>query len=245
MVSSYTPTLTALVEARRGFYPILLAEAKALLIAEAASPGLPRLSSVVEEAQTVARILHKSSPLIVGDVAAPGPGAEVNIAMKLLPGASIVHFACHGEQHANAPLESGFCLRDGRLTVAKLMRLSLPRAFFAFLGACETARGDRAQPDQAVHLAATMMFVGFRSVVATMWCVGRYMHSDCGQTKARTRTMGDEDGPFVAKEVYEAIVREECMDLDTIPYALDEAVRKLRERRVPLHRWAPYIHLGG
>lgn len=37
------------------------------------------------------------------------------------------------------------------------------------LSACETATGDSEQPDQAVHLAAAMLFVGFRSVIATMW----------------------------------------------------------------------------
>jgi CHAT domain-containing protein len=40
---------------------------------------------------------------------------------------------------------------------------------FAFLSACETAKGDRSQPDQAVHLAASLLFCGFRSVIATMW----------------------------------------------------------------------------
>jgi CHAT domain-containing protein len=49
------------------------------------------------------------------------------------------------------------------------MELDLSKAFLAFLSACETARGDEGQPDQTVHLAATMLFAGFRSVVATMW----------------------------------------------------------------------------
>lgn len=57
--------------------------------------------------------------------------------------------------------------------------------------------------------------------------------------------MGDEDGPFVAKEVYRAIWQEEVLDLDTIPYALDLAVLKMRKRQVPPHRWVPYIHMGG
>ena len=67
------------------------------------------------------------------------------------------------------PLESGFIMRDDILTIAKLMPLSLPKAFFAFLSACETAKGHAGQPDQAIHLAATMLFIGFKSVIATMW----------------------------------------------------------------------------
>jgi CHAT domain-containing protein len=39
----------------------------------------------------------------------------------------------------------------------------------AFLSACETAKGDEKSPDEAMHLAATMIFAGFRGVIATMW----------------------------------------------------------------------------
>jgi CHAT domain-containing protein len=49
------------------------------------------------------------------------------------------------------------------------MRLRLPHAVLAFLSACQTAQGSEKQPDQAVHLAASMLFCGFRSVVGTMW----------------------------------------------------------------------------
>jgi CHAT domain-containing protein len=66
-------------------------------------------------------------------------------------------------------LESGFTMQDDMLTVSKLMSLKLPKAFLAVLSACETAKGDASQPDQAVHLAATMLYVGFRSVIGTMW----------------------------------------------------------------------------
>jgi CHAT domain-containing protein len=52
------------------------------------------------------------------------------------------------------------------------MELNIKDGFLAFLSACETARGSEDQPDQAMHLAAAMLFVGFKSVVATMWSVG-------------------------------------------------------------------------
>ncbi|KAJ6522099.1 hypothetical protein DFH09DRAFT_938562 [Mycena vulgaris] len=39
----------------------------------------------------------------------------------------------------------------------------------AVLRACQTAMGDEKLPDEAVHLAASLLFAGFRSVVATMW----------------------------------------------------------------------------
>jgi CHAT domain-containing protein len=34
---------------------------------------------------------------------------------------------------------------------------------------CETAKGDEITPDEAMHLAASLLFRGFRGVVATMW----------------------------------------------------------------------------
>jgi CHAT domain-containing protein len=62
-----------------------------------------------------------------------------------------------------------FCLSDGNLTVSRLMELDLKDAYFAFLSDCETAKGDEKQPDQIIHIAAAMLFVGFRSIVGTMW----------------------------------------------------------------------------
>jgi CHAT domain-containing protein len=83
--------------------------------------------------------------------------------------ANIVHLACHGIQDPESAVESGFCLSDGRLTILKLMEMKLDNPFLAFLSACETAKGDENQPDQVMHLAAAMMFLGFKAVVATMW----------------------------------------------------------------------------
>jgi CHAT domain-containing protein len=44
-------------------------------------------------------------------------------------------------------------------------------AFFAFMSGCETAKGDETHVDEVVHLAATMLFAGLKSLVATMWYV--------------------------------------------------------------------------
>ena len=68
-----------------------------------------------------------------------------------------------------------FALGGEQLTISSLMELRLPNAVLAYLSACETAKGDKNQPDQAVHLAASMLFCGFRSVIATMWSVLVYI----------------------------------------------------------------------
>lgn len=58
--------------------------------------------------------------------------------------------------------------------------------------------------------------------------------------------MGDLDGPVVAKSVYETLSHSdgEYVDPEMIPYALDAAVRSLRERGIRSNRWAPYVHIG-
>jgi len=58
--------------------------------------------------------------------------------------------------------------------------------------------------------------------------------------------MDDFDGPTVAKTVYEEIFKDgvQVVDLDAVPYALDLATRKLREKGLTAARWAPFVHLG-
>jgi CHAT domain-containing protein len=100
-----------------------------------------------------------------------------NKVVQSLQVSSIVHFACHGIQDSKNPLDSGFMLADGRLKVSQIMHRpdndnterSRKAMSLAFLSACETAKGDRSTPDEAMHLAATLLFAGFCGVVGTMW----------------------------------------------------------------------------
>jgi hypothetical protein len=56
--------------------------------------------------------------------------------------------------------------------------------------------------------------------------------------------MNDVDGPLVASTVYKCLFENETLDPCLIPYALDEAVQKLRLQGVSPSRWATYIHMG-
>jgi hypothetical protein len=57
--------------------------------------------------------------------------------------------------------------------------------------------------------------------------------------------MGDADGPLVANKIYQALSRSgNALDLDAVPYALDDAVGELRGRGLPAEHWATFIHLG-
>lgn len=175
VVSSYTPTVTILLEARRGVQPVRTSDAKVFLVAEANAPDVEPLDSVSDEVGTIRVSLPPGTVVGIGDASDERSvtRATVQAVLDGLPDATVLHLACHGQQDPGDPLQSGFLLHDGRLTVRHLMGARLPRAFLAFLSACETAKGDGAHADQAVHLAAAMLFVGFRSVIGTMWCVAR------------------------------------------------------------------------
>jgi CHAT domain-containing protein len=172
-VSSYTPTLEALVQATDRRVPIKRKEAK-ILLASVRQPfqGECLLSSD-EEAQRVVDLSPTGSIIQRkgGDGGGVGTTTEASDVLRLLPDASIMHLASHGVQDARDPLNSGFIMQDRLLTVQDLMNLSLQSAFLAFLSACETAKGDAGQPDQAVHLSAAMLYAGFTSVIGTMWYV--------------------------------------------------------------------------
>jgi hypothetical protein len=58
--------------------------------------------------------------------------------------------------------------------------------------------------------------------------------------------MEDVDGPRISKSLYEEIfnVDSEYINPDDIAYALDAAVRCLRDEKRDPRRWATYIHLG-
>ncbi|KAJ7090527.1 hypothetical protein C8R44DRAFT_648274 [Mycena epipterygia] len=90
--------------------------------------------------------------------------------------------------------------------------------------------GNEKVPDEAIHLAGTMLFAGFRGVVGTMW------------------TMHDEDGPEVVDVFYNHIFKTSCEshpDSTKAAEALHLAVKKLRtEKKVSFQRWIPFIHLG-
>ena len=175
-ISSYTPTLNALLVAQQGFRnPPILATVKVILasVEHTAYSHANDLHGTVAEISTIKEMLNNNmaftqcttNQLVVLH------GAKSFSLRQELPEAGILHLASHGVQEPSDPLQSGFLMADAKLTILELMKLDLPKAYLAILSACHTARGDDKQPDQTVHLAATMLFLGFKSVVATMWYV--------------------------------------------------------------------------
>jgi CHAT domain-containing protein len=231
-VVSYTPTLGALLSHQGQSMVTPRTNVKVLLATAPVPSDATALFAVREETAVISNIVHAnlSRPSTREGVSESAPSciSTTEEVLKLLPDATILHLACHGIQNASKPLESGFIMHDRMMQVGDIIRLNLPNARLAFLSACETALGDMERPDEALHLSATMLYAGFKSVVGTMWSIG------------------DVDGPVVAETVYRKLFEGEgeTLDFDIVPYALDEAVRKLRNQGLEPSRWAPYIHIG-
>ncbi|KAJ7246212.1 CHAT domain-containing protein [Mycena rebaudengoi] len=228
-VSSYTPTLASLLDP-----PTHTASPfKMTAVIQPTSHGCSDLPGTVEELAQIKQRVPAEWLASLGDTAP----ATVNIALHHLRESSVVHFACHGIQDLQNPLETGLHLTNGRLKVSELMRGKSQKKTMtlAFLSACETAKGDYEVPDEAMHLAATLLFAGFRGVVATMW------------------TMADVDGPKIAETFYEHLFKG-CdanadppilPDLTRAAKALHVAVTKLRaDPNVSFRRWVPFVHYG-
>ncbi|KAJ7747449.1 tetratricopeptide repeat-containing protein [Mycena maculata] len=232
VVSSYAPTLAALLDlpthsdARFKMTAVIQPESKFSPLPETRTE-LKRIQERVPEQWLTA--LGDTTP------------ATVATALAHLWESSIVHFACHGTQDEFNPLDSGLVLTDGLLKVSEIMckpdssEGNRNSRALAFLSACETAKGDEQVPDEAMHLAATLLFAGFRGVVATMW------------------TMNDLDGPKIADTFYEHLFRDCDLtsnppvvpDLTEAARALHLAVTKLREDPdIPFMRWVPFVHYG-
>ena len=139
-----------------------------------------------------------------------------------------VHFACHGIQDSENPTDSGLCLADQRrLKLSDIISLTRPRGGLAFLSACQTATGDKDLSDEAIHIAAGMLFAGYGGVIGTMWSIA------------------DRVAPRVARDVYERLFRDGgAPDHREAARALHDAVGRLRESNASFVEWLPFIHVG-
>ncbi|MDG4767425.1 CHAT domain-containing protein [Solwaraspora sp. WMMD406] len=218
VVSSYTPTVAALLRAREQV-PAARPSTWLLAVGLARTPGQADLPAVRAELADLARLLPPpASDRWTGD--------QVTRA-RLLPALArypVVHLACHAVRDRTDPARSALRLWDGPLTVAELAGASSAvGGELAYLSACETATGDPLLADEALHLAGVLSLIGYRDVVATGWAVQ------------------DETAARVAGAFYSA-----WLGQLPVGVALHRAVEALRVTYPadPL-RWAPYLHTGG
>jgi CHAT domain-containing protein len=166
VVSSYTPTLSALLYSRRRFEPVTRDTLSLVLVAEdrARNTILPRIPGAIQEVHEVADIAAMNGVKQVHQMIG---STTISNTCTLMEMSSILHLACHVDWNTAYTPEMGICLGDGELTVSRLMDLNLDNGFLAFLSACQITSAGGGQLD----LASAMLFSGFKSVVGSMWYV--------------------------------------------------------------------------
>ncbi|KAF8436633.1 CHAT domain-containing protein [Boletus edulis BED1] len=226
VVSSYVPTLSILTRSPNFSVPPS-DDLRLLFVPQPPSDGQIHLQGVARELRQISTVVGNSpsarTTLLESSV---GTVEEV---LGLMKDADWVHFACHGIQDAAKPTDSGLCLANGRrLKISDIIGLSRSRGGLAFLSACQTAMGDEGLTDEAIHIAAGMLFAGYGGVIGTMWSIS------------------DRLAPVVARQVYEYLFRNGTRpDHRDAARALHEAVGRLRESGdASFVTWVPFIHVG-
>ncbi|CUA71464.1 Dynein heavy chain 2, axonemal [Rhizoctonia solani] len=223
VVSSYTPTLSALLSA----LSTPPAPHSQLLAISQENNSLHNLCLLPGTKKELAFIeTHTKEPIDFNRIEESDASCE--LVLEAMEQSDWVHLACHAKQDPKEPTESGFFLADGVLTLETIIRKSFEDKGLAFLSACQTAKGDEKLVDEAVHLAAGMLLAGYRSVIATMWSVS------------------DTSAPEITNGVYQRLLKDGKMDHTESARALHEAVNALRESigyKKFIH-WVPYIHIG-
>ncbi|KAJ7911295.1 CHAT domain-containing protein [Mycena leptocephala] len=224
LISSYTPSLTALIQ---GFRPQSDSQAglQLLAVTQPSAEGQSYIPGTQEEIKAIEHHAKGKVPVLRLDK----DMATIRNVQMGMKESRWVHFACHGLQ-STSPTESALLIAgSSRLTLSNIIELSLPNADLAFLSACQTATGSHKLQDESVHLAAGMLLAGYRGVIGTMWSIM------------------DNDAPQVASDVYAHLLEASPLDPTRAAAALHLAVQKLREqsrgKKSFLH-WVPFIHFG-
>ncbi|KAG1848303.1 CHAT domain-containing protein [Suillus subalutaceus] len=166
-ISSYMPSLAALIKARRHDRSLSVFFAA---IGQNCPAGASFTLDCVEPELELVRSLLPPPPT-VSFTKITSVDATKSRALHALQHNTWLHFSCHGTQKYEDPFNSAFLMRDQLLSLLDITQTDLSRHEFAFLSACETAVGDLSTPDEVVHLAAGLQFAGVKSVVGTLWKV--------------------------------------------------------------------------
>lgn len=220
-VSSYTPTLRALVRARGGLTPGAPARPSPLVVALAETPGAAPLPGVSQEAALLTELFPAGRLLA-------GPDATVEAVGRALEAHPWVHFSCHGVSELLSPSQSGLILYDGRLTASDAAAQRPRSPELAVLSACSASQGGITLSDEVVQLASSFQLAGYPHVIGTLWPIA---------DKLATR---------LTEEFYTALAEDIARGRPIDPAtALHRPVRSLRNRYAQApHLWAAHIHTG-
>ncbi|MGH3374889.1 MAG: CHAT domain-containing protein [Actinoallomurus sp.] len=237
VVSSYTPTISALRHARRRSTTPPDRPERALIVAMPTTPGLPGggwLANVSAEATMLAARLPHS---VVLSEPGDGDASRHEIPTKAsvlahLADSAIAHFACHGQSESADPSKSMLLLHDHQtapLNVAGLAAITLDHARLAYLSACSTAVSHATRLiDESIHLASAFQLAGYPHVIGTLW------------------EISDQQAVTIADIFYTGLTTGDgALDTARSAYALHHAVRTVRDTFGGTPSvWAAYLHAG-
>ncbi|KAG1741317.1 CHAT domain-containing protein [Suillus lakei] len=230
-ISSYTPSLTALLKARRCHGKESLPVPFAAIGQNHPDGASFTLNGVEPELELVRSLLppppDPPSLPTVAFIKITSVDATKSRALRALQENTWLHFACHGTQDYEEPFKSAFLMRDQPLSLHDITQMDLSHHSFAFLSACETAVGDRSTPDEVIHLAAGLQFVGIKSVVGTLWQVN------------------DSTVQHLVEAFYKNLCGDGKMNSKRAARALHRAVQSLAsDKDIPLEQRIVFIHIG-
>ncbi|KAJ7443596.1 CHAT domain-containing protein [Mycena galericulata] len=221
-ISSYTPTLSALITAREALKGDNGDTPNLLIVGASGTTGYSPLPHVHRECEIARSFVPDGKDLLDSEAKSATVLAE-------LPNHSWVHFASHAVQSIRQPLDSSIILHDNELLrLRHFMMAHPPRARLAFLSACESAAVSTSTPDEVLHLSAAIQFSGFCSVVGSLWY------------------MMDNAGPDLTEAFYSFLLRDglQHVVLKDSAEALNKATRELRKKGMRLEHWANFVHIG-
>lgn len=223
VVSSYTPTIRALLAARTSRPPDTdgVDRDRLLLVTAKDVPGQPVLDAVDRERDVLQTLLDPARCTLL-----QGADATRDAVDGQLPDHRWVHFSCHGDQNLAEPSQGGLMLHEGMLTIADITAREF-HGDFAGLSACKTAVGGIDLLDEAITLAAALHYTGYRHVVASLWSVDSATSAD------------------VFSALYCDLVEDGRLHPDGAALALHHAVRAIRSTSPDRPRlWTPFTHTG-
>ncbi len=175
------------------------------------------LPFAAEEVRAIGSLLPASNILLGKDAS---EADFRNLAVRY----DLLHFACHNEFKANAPMQAGLLLspgkgQDGKLEVGEVFELEL-NAYLVVLSGCETGMGNLSGGDDLIGLSRAFIFAGTPALVASLWQVA------------------DESTCYLMTQFYGNITSHGRAE------ALRLAQLSTRKKYPNLFNWAPFILIG-
>ncbi|MBX9689446.1 MAG: CHAT domain-containing protein [Candidatus Obscuribacterales bacterium] len=186
------------------------------------SAGLEDLSYTLEEGKTVFGLASK----IVPDAQFLSNQDVKEALLGQFREYSVIHFAGHAVFNPEEPLASGLVLGDGSvLTAARILQDSsfrTDKGKLLILSACQTGVNVITSGGEIVGLARALFYAGMPNLISSLWEVA---------DRSTAQLMQDFHSFWQAGKT-------------SIAEALRLAQRKALADGLPVHAWAPFIHLG-